>query len=66
MFMEPAYSCDIIHGHFSVTWPPVYLESWATISHLVLIFLYKFILPPYVGQPEVGGVDHALEFSSDS
>lgn len=27
-FAEPANSYDLIHGHCSTTWPPVYLGSW--------------------------------------
>jgi hypothetical protein len=27
-FTEPANSCGIIHSHYSITWPPVCLESW--------------------------------------
>jgi len=22
-FMEPAYSYDVTHGHYAITWPPV-------------------------------------------
>jgi len=27
-FKKPAVSCDIIHGHYSITWPLLRLESW--------------------------------------
>jgi hypothetical protein len=27
-FTEPANSYNIIHGHYSVTWPLVYIKSW--------------------------------------
>jgi hypothetical protein len=45
VFMEPANSYDIIHGHYSLTWPPAYLESWPQFSSLVLCFTYKCNLP---------------------
>jgi hypothetical protein len=25
---EPANSYDVVHVHYSTTWPPFYLESW--------------------------------------
>jgi hypothetical protein len=45
IFMEPANSYDIIHGHYSITWPPAHLESWPQFSPLVLCFMYKCNLP---------------------
>jgi len=30
--MEPAVSCDLIYGHCSITFPPVYLGQILTIS----------------------------------
>jgi hypothetical protein len=45
IFMEPANSYDIIHGRYSITWPPAYLESWPQFSPLVLCFMYKCNLP---------------------
>jgi len=27
-FAEAANSYDTLHGHYSISWPPVYLESW--------------------------------------
>jgi hypothetical protein len=47
-FTEPGNSDDIIHVHYSRTWPPVYLEPWA-VSHLVLRFICKLNLPLLAG-----------------
>jgi hypothetical protein len=44
IYMEPANSYDV-HGRYSITWPPAYLESWPPFSRLVLCFMYKCNLP---------------------
>ena len=49
-FTEPANSYDIIHGHYSITWPPVYLESWSRfhiLCYVVCICSTSLYWPTY-------------------
>jgi hypothetical protein len=47
---EPAIAYDIMHSHYSITWPPVYPESLPKFPFIAM--LYVKVQPPYVGRPK--------------
>jgi hypothetical protein len=49
-----------MHGHYSISWPPVYLESWTQFD--ITGTLSVSVQRPYIDRPSIGRNEELCNF----